>query len=143
MYFQNKEELFDYIIELKTEHINKLAKETILQVHGNLKEFFIKIFEVFIKNSQNKENMAIMKNILIFNRLRAKQLENPNYKLFQTVKDDIDTKLLKNNDLEFIFCFLSQNLFFALGEYSKTEDYEKVKNKYLKKLDIIFYGIYK
>lgn len=143
MYFTDKEELFEYLIDLKMQSLDSEAKKIIKSVNGNLREFFIKLFYKLTENFDDTMNIGILKNVFMFNRLREKNLENPNHKLFLAVKDYIDTTNLKDYDLEFVFTFISHNLFFAIDEYAKTNDFERIKNKYLWKLDIIFYGIFK
>ena len=143
MYFNDKEDLFEYLIDIKAKYIEDQAKAIIKEVNGNLQEFFINIFTKLTDDFYTQKNLSIFKNIFIFNRLCAKNLDNPSHKLYLAVKDYIDKSTLKDYDLEFIFSFISHNLFFALDEYSKTNDLEKVKDKYLLKLNIIFYGICK
>ena len=143
MYFKDKEDLFEYLIELNTKEINKIIKNLLIANNGDLYNTFKMLFEEITKKYYKEEAIGIFKNIFIFKSLRNKPVENPHHDLFLDIKDNINTNNLKNESLEFIFTMLMHSLFLSIEEFSLTKDYEKTKRKYFQKLDILCYGIYK
>ncbi len=143
MYFKDKEDLFEYLIELNTKEINKIIKNLLIANNGDLYHTFKMLFEEITKKYYKEEAIGIFKNIFIFKSLRNKPVENPHHDLFLDIKDNINTTNLKNVSLEFIFTMLMHSLFLSIEEFSLTKNYDKTKIKYFQKLDILCYGIYK
>ncbi len=142
MYFKDKEDLFEYLIELNTKEINSIIKNLLIKNQGDLYKTFKSLFEEITKKYYKEEAIGIFKNIFIFKSLRNKPLKNPHQDLFLDIKEYIDTTNLKQ-DVQFIFTMLMHNLFLSIEEFSLTKDYSATKRKYFQKLDILCYGIYK
>lgn len=143
MYFKNKEDLFDYLIDLNTKELNNIIKNLLDKYKGDLYSTFRELFSTITKKYYQEEQLGIFKNIFIFKSLRHQKIENEHHPLFLEVKDKINITKLKNINLEFIFTMLIHNLFLSIQEFSLTKDYEKTKSKYFQKLNILCYGIYK
>ena len=63
MYFKDKEELFEYLVDLKMESLDSEAKKIIKSVNGNLREFFIKLFFKLTENFNDTMNIGIWKKL--------------------------------------------------------------------------------
>ncbi len=144
MYFKDKDDLFEYILEEHSTRIKKIVKEILIKNKGDLRDTFICLYECMIKGITKKEIVGIYKNIITYISLHKKKDPSPpGYELFLYVKDDIDTSKLKSEDLVFIFDILLHSLLLSIDSLLHNNDPLENKKQFLQKIDIICYGIYK
>lgn len=143
MYFKDKDDLFLYLIEEYNKKINDLVKNIIIENNGDLRTSFIKVYDKLVSLIISNNYHGILKNMLIFYNLHINLRKNFGHLLFLYVKEDIRDDNIKNCDLEFVFSMFIHNLFLSITEYFKNFESNEIKIQYLKKLDIICYGIYK
>lgn len=143
-YFNDKDDLFLYLIELNHLKLNDIVKKQLIINSGDLHNSFINLYDEFITNVFNKSYEGFFKNIFIFFNTCFEKEENPRHILFEYVKNDICIDNIKSKDeIDLIFGVFMHNLFVAIVDTIKSNNIEKTKCQYLKKLDIICYGIYK
>lgn len=143
MYFKDKEDLFAYLIEMNQQKLNQLTKKIFHQNKGDLRNSFITLYDEILNHVCKGEYIGILKNIFVFFHLHKKNFSQPVHLLFETAKTEIDTTNIKKSDLEFIFNILTQTLFISIVDTIKNNNSFDLKVQYLKKIDIICYGIYK
>ncbi len=144
MYFKDKDDLFSYLIDINTKKTNKLIKNIFIRNKGDLRNSFVDIYTCLEENLYKKEMIGIFKNIFIFRRIRDKKIELADHELFLVIEDYIDKNNLKETDnIEFVFMLLIQNLLISVADLIKNNNSKEIKRHYLKKLDILCYGIYK
>lgn len=145
MYFKDKEDLFAYLIELNNKMLNETIKNTLVANKGDLQQTFMKLYDEIINKIYIKNYDGIFKNLFVFFHLKKEKNETPKHILFEYVKDSIDISTIKasNTDLEFIFNMFMHNLFLSIVETIKNNNSRDIKEQYLRKLDIICYGVYK
>lgn len=143
MYFENKDDLFSYLLEISTKKLNQQIKKIVIKNNGDLRKSFIELYFITSERIHNKNLTGIYKNLFIFFSLTKKHPPHPGHKLYEEIKDKINTKNIKEADLEFIFSMFMHTLLTTIEELTKNNDHEKVKKQYFQKIDIICYGIYK
>lgn len=145
MYFKDKEDLFEYLIELNNKILNETIRNTLVANKGDLQQTFIKLYDEIINKIYVKNYDGIFKNLFVFFHLKKEKNETPRRILFEYIKDSIDISTIKasNTDLEFIFNMFMHNLFLSIVETIKNNNSRDIKEQYLRKLDIICYGVYK
>lgn len=143
MYFKDKDDLFEYIIEMYGKKMEKAIVNAVKNNSGDLRRTFIDLYDVFLDKIIVKNIPILFKNIFMYVNINREMFDNPENNIFNKVKDDIDTSNIKYSDLEYVFSVLLYNLFFFIGGSIKHPDCNIKKDDYLKKLDIICYGIYK
>lgn len=145
MYFKDKQDLFEYLIKLNHKILNEAIKKTLIENDGNLKNTFVKLYDILIKKIHSKNYEGIFKNIFIFFNIKKDRMKHPGHILFEYIKDYINIENLKipTNELEFVFNMFMHTLFISITDTIKSNDSKDIKRQYLRKLDIICYGIYK
>lgn len=142
MYFDDKEDLFEFIIEINSKKFNKILLDILSNNKGDLKACFINLYDELTIRIR-KQELVFFKNVFFFFNLRREKFVYPVHILFDLVEDRIDISNIKKENLEFIFTLFMHNLFTSIAFALKKDDYEKARIDYLKHLDIICYGIYK
>ena len=79
----------------------------------------------------------------MFFDLNKNHYTNPVHTLYNEVKDIVDFSNIEYEDKEFLFAVFMQNLISNLAIALREENREKIREYYLKKIDILCYGIYK
>lgn len=145
MYFKDKQDLFEYLIKLNHKILNEAIKKTLIENDGNLKNTFVKLYDILIRKIHSKNYEGIFKNIFIFFNIKKDRMKHPGHILFEYIKDYINIENLKipTNELEFVFNMFMHTLFISITDTIKSNDSKDIKRQYLRKLDIICYGIYK
>lgn len=143
MYFKDKDDLFLYIIDEYKKKLNKIVKSMLIENQGDLRNTFIKLYDQVINLIFDNNYQSVLKNISIFYNIHSNLRKNFGHLLFLYIKEDINSSSIKSCDLEFIFSMFIHNLFLSITECFKNELNKEIKIQYLKKLDIICYGIYK
>lgn len=141
MYFKDKDDLFEYIIETN----KKMFIEEVLNVlkvnNGDLYSSFSDLYDSVVKYISKKNYKIMFKNAFIYFNMHKKTIEKPGNELFLIVKDYIDSSSLRRDEVEFIFGMLLHNLFLGIT-YGINNNCLTDKDIYLRKLHILCYGIY-
>lgn len=142
MYFESKEDLFEYLME---EHYNRFIinmNECFDKSDGDLRNTFISMYEKSINYIKRCKVDGFFKNVFMYMTINKAKFREPEIGLYDEFKDKIDSKNIKYNDLELVFYMLLQTLFTSVA-LSTKEDCKFKPDDYLKRLNIICYGIYK
>lgn len=143
MYFNDKEDLFGYMLELHRKKLNQLMKKTLKNCHGDLRSTFIELFDTATKKIIQHDYIRLMKNMVFFFNLFKEKFQLPGHALFEHVKEDINISYVKSEDLEFIFHMLLHNLLMSMAEVVQGNELSIIREQYIRKLNILCYGIYK
>ena len=143
MYFEGKEELFEYILDSYSSNLIEIVKKELINSNGDLRESFINLYDELLIRISKIKYKIFFRNVFLFINLKREKIENKGKILFEDVKSYISTYNIKNADLNFVFLVLMHNLFFCIADALCTGKKEETKNVYLKKLDMICYGFYK
>lgn len=142
MYFKNKDELFEYIINLEKKHLYDAIKNSFTVNNGDMYNSFKYLYEKIVDYILEKNYQTIFKNVFIYYDRYKNQFNKPGYLLYLEVASLINTDNLKDEELEFIFIMLLHHLFISIT-YAINNDCLLDKNQFIKKLNILSYGIYK
>lgn len=143
MYFEGKEELFEYILDSYSSNLIEIVKKELINSNGDLRESFINLYDELLIRISKIKYKIFFRNVFLFLNLKRGKIENKGKILFEDVKSYISTYNIKNADLNFVFLVLMHNLFFCIADALCTGKKEETKDVYLKKLDMICYGFYK
>lgn len=143
MYFEDKVDLFEYIIDSYTIRLKEIVNNSLKFTKGDLRETFSILYdETFIRIKKIKYNI-FFKNVFIFFNLNRDKFLSKGHNLFEEVKENINKDNIKSDDLEFIFTTLMHTLFIGISDALQNDEEDKEKQNYLRKLDMICYGFYK
>lgn len=142
MYFKNKDELFEYIINLEKKHLYDAIKNSFIVNNGDMYNSFKYLYEKIVDYILEKNYQTIFKNVFIYYDRYKNQFNKPGYLLYLEVASLINTDNLKDEELKFIFIMLLHHLFISIT-YAINNDCLLDKNQFIKKLNILCYGIYK
>lgn len=143
MYFEGKEELFEYILDSYSSNLIEIVKKELINSNGDFRESFINLYDELLIRISKIKYKIFFRNVFLFLNLKREKIENKGKILFEEVKSYISTYNIKNADLNFVFLVLMHNLFFCIADALCTGKKEETKDVYLKKLDMICYGFYK
>lgn len=143
MYFSDKEDLFGYMLELHRKKLDYLMKKTFKNCNGDLRSTFIDLFDITTRKIIQHDYIRLMKNMVFFFNLFKEKFRMPGHVLFEHVKGDINTDCVKSEDLEFIFHMLLHNLLMSMAEVVQGNELTGIREQYIRKLNILCYGIYK
>ena len=143
MYFRDKEDLFEYMLETHRKQLDYLVVTTLQKCHGDLRSAFIELFDITTKKIIQNDYIRLMKNMVFFFNLFKEKFRMPGHVLFEHVKASIDVTTVKSEDLEFIFHMLLHNLLMSLAEVVHGNELSIIREQYIRKLNILCYGIYK
>lgn len=141
MYFTDKEDLFKYLLSNHRNHMEETIVNNLEMSKGDLKEAFIKSYDDGIKYKAVDNFKPFLDKVFGDLNIKSKDFLICKESLSNKVKDKINTdKLKKDTDLESVLELLISNMLVSLG--LPTSDNHLLREQYLKKLDIICYGIY-
>lgn len=143
MYFEGKEELFEYILDSYSSNLIEIVKKELINSNGDFRESFINLYDELLIRISKIKYKIFFRNVFLFLNLKREKIENKGKILFEEVKSYISTYNIKDVDLNFVFLVLMHNLFFCIADALCTGKKEETKDVYLKKLDMICYGFYK
>lgn len=151
-YFENKEDLFQYIMSAKMGNMQNKLIEMIEHENGNIINIFINMYEYLIKIVKIKKNNKFFKQIfenvktsdnLMFIKKEEinKNLEQTLYNLYDRNKDILN---IKNEEefklvIEMLFAITRRRIVVSL----KYKDLEKARETYLKEIEFLKKGIIK
>lgn len=143
MYFNDKVDLFEYIVDSYTIRLKEIVNNSLKSTNGDLRNTFDILFdETFIRIKKIKYKI-FFENIFIFFNLNRDKFLFKGHDLFEEVKENINKDYIKTNDLEFIFTTLMHTLFIGISDALQNDDHDKEKQSFLRKLDMVCYGFYK
>ena len=143
MYFTDKEDLFMYIINSYNEKLSKIVRNNLSLYKGNLRLGFVSIYDDIMSVVGEFKYKGFFKNAFMFFDLNKNHYTNPVHTLYTEVKDIVDFSNIEYEDKEFLFAVFMQNLISNLAIALREENRGKNREYYLKKIDILCYGIYK
>ena len=143
MYFVDKEDLFEYLLDSYTLKLKKVVSNVLIKKNGDLRESFIVLYDETFSRIKKIKYKYFFKNVFIFLDLNRDRFFVKGHNLYEKIKKYINTDDIKSDDLEFIFITLMHNLIISIGDVLHTSEEKIEKEKYLRKLDMICYGFYK
>ncbi len=141
MYFDDKYDLFDYIILRYQDRLLHIIKKAFRKRDGNIREAFIDLYDELANKMKQVDLKIFLKNVCSYVCQKNIFLEDPGRCIFQEVESLIRKEGIITTDLEFIFGVFMHNLIFSCLDGVRKQE-EKGREIYLKKLDLICYGIY-
>lgn len=151
-YFEDKEDLFQYIMSAKMGNMQNKLIEMIEHENGNIINIFINMYEYLIKivkiKKDNKffkqifENVKTSDNLMFIKKEEInKNLEQTLYNLYDRNKDILN---IKNEEefklvIEMLFAITRRRIVVSL----KYKDLEKARETYLKEIEFLKKGIIK
>ena len=142
MYFKDKDELFEYLVEINKAKLHEETKKIFIKNNGDLYNSFMEIYDAMVDYVIKYNYQGMFKNIFIYFDAHKKHFHKPGYHLYESVRDLINTDNLKEEELEFIFIMLLHHLFMTIT-YCINNDCLTDKEQFERKLNILCYGIYK
>lgn len=152
-YFDDKVDLIEIITKTMFEESNNKAKEILKLSCGDLFVMYIKMFDYFGDYSSQKQTMKIMRNIVdsfkanddlvseyLKNRFNMALTNNEIY----TMVDRQNLKFQDNESVKCLIEILTQVLKNAIFDvFVAGSDHEEVRERLIKKIDIIKQGAVK
>ena len=143
MYFNSKEDLFEYLLESYTIKLKDIVSDVLLKNNGDLRNSYMFLYDETISRVKKIEYKTFFRNVFIYLNLNRDKFLYKGHLLFEEIEKNINRDNIKSEDLEFIFMMLMQNLFISVSDSLHTGDEKLEKERYLRKLDMICYGFYK
>ena len=142
-YFTDKNDLFGYLLLLKKQEFFSLTKDVFDSCKGDIRDAFLKLYDVFTDKIQKNDLSLFLKNIFLYFTICREKFIRPGHAFFLYVKPSIASGQLKDDDLEFVFHLFMHNLLIGITEAVKHQYEKAVREQYRHKVDILCYGIYK
>lgn len=142
-YFIDKNDLFGYLLELQKQKVFSLTKEVFLSCDGDIRESFLKLYDIFTEKIKTNDMALFLKNIFLYFNICKEKFTRPGHAFYLYVKPVIQSSQLKNGDLEFVFHLFMHNLLIGITEAVKHQYDDTIRSQYRQKVDILCYGIYK
>ncbi len=142
MYFKDKDDLFEYLVQINKDKLHEVFKRVFLENEGDLYNSFLEIYDLIVEYVVKNNYSGMFKNIFIYFDTHKKHFHKPGFPLFLSVKDLIKTDKLRDDELEFVFIMLLHYMFMSIT-YCINNDCLDDKEHFRKKLHILCYGIYK
>lgn len=137
LYFNNKEDLYFYMIELLKEKMKKTIKKISKENNKDVKKIFISIFDHVIKNRNLINNIFINFNTNHVEKIMPPEIINKEIlNLFDFSKYNVN-----EDDLFIVIHILNTMLVQSIGIALKNNDINKIRNMYIKEIDLILKGI--
>lgn len=142
MYFSDKDDLFEYLVQINKIKLHDSTKEILIKNNGDLYNSFSELYDTLVEYIVKNNYQGMFRNVFIYFDSHKEHFQKPGYPLFISVKDFINTDNLKEDELEFIFIMLLHHIFMSIT-FCINNDCLDDKEHFLKKLHILCYGIYK
>ena len=137
LYFTNKEDLYFYMIGLLKEKIKKKIKKISKENNKDVKKIFISIFDYEIKNKNLINNIFINFNTNHVEKIMPPEIINKEIlNLFDFSKYNVN-----DDDIFVVIHILNTMLVQSIGIALKNNDINKIRNMYIKEIDLILKGI--
>lgn len=141
MYFDDKYDLFNYLILQYQDRLLSIVKHAIVKNNGNIRNTFIDLYDELFQKMLQVNLKVFLKNIYGYMCQKNLFLEDPGKSIFKKVENLIEKEGIVATDLEFIFGVLMHNLISSCLDGIRKQE-GRGREIYLKKLDLICYGIY-
>lgn len=141
MYFSDKDDLFEYLLLNHRQKLGDVIKRNFCINCGDFRQSFIGIFDSVVDWFINYEDLDFFKNTYIYMNSRTEKYIRP-HNLFMEIRQYIDTDKLKDLDLKLLFDMFMQNLISSIVKVI-IDDGKFNRDEYIKRIDLICYGIYK
>ena len=137
LYFTNKEDLYFYMIGLLKEKMKKTLKKISKEKNKDVKKIFISIFDYEIKNKNLINNIFINFNTNHVEKIMPPEIINKEIlNLFDFSKYNVN-----DDDIFIVIHILNTMLVQSIGIALKNNDINKIRNMYIKEIDLILKGI--
>ena len=137
LYFTNKEDLYFYMIGLLKEKMKKTIKKISKENNKDVKKIFISIFDYEIKNKNLINNIFINFNTNHVEKIMHPEIINKEIlNLFDFSKYNVN-----DDDIFVVIHILNTMLVQSIGIALKNNDINKIRNMYIKEIDLILKGI--
>ena len=137
LYFTNKEDLYFYMIGLLKEKMKKTLKKISKENNKDVKKIFISIFDYEIKNKNLINNIFINFNTNHVEKIMPPEIINKEIlNLFDFSKYNVNA-----DDIFVVIHILNTMLVQSIGIALKNNDINKIRNMYIKEIDLILKGI--
>lgn len=143
-YFENKQDLFEFLIRSVNDNLKKIVKEK-LKERGDIFETFIYFYDRIIEISKSKEDNKFYKTVLI--NLRANDgilfgLNNSESEINKYVLENTDTsKFLNKDDLPIVIDMLNAITRWAIIKSVILKNKSDLRQNYLRQIEYLKYGI--
>lgn len=151
-YFEDKEDLFEYMMTLKVGNMHQNLMKIVHKENGNIINIFINMYDHLIQvgriRKNNKffrqifENIKTSDNLMFIKKNEMnKNLEQTLYSLYNknkeilNIKDEAEFKLI----IEMLFAITRRRIVVAF----KSKDFDEARNEYLKEIEFLKDGILK
>ena len=141
MYFNDKEDLFQYLMEEHYNRFKSALNNCFKENDGDIRNTFIGMYDKVVKYIKESKVDGFFKNVFMYMNINKDKFKEPEISLFCEFKDKININNIKYGNLELVFYMLLQNLFTCASISTKNKNFNK--KYYLDRLDIMCYGIYK
>lgn len=151
-YFEDKQDLFDYLMTLKIGNMQKNLLDMIERENGNIINIFINVYDHLIQvgklRKNNKffrqifENVKTSDNLMFIKKdVTKNKIEEILYELYSKNKDILN---IKNEEefklvIEMLFAITRRRIVASL----KYKDLNEARNDYLKEIEFLKRGILK
>lgn len=151
MYFENKDDLFKYILNFHKQKFNELIKINLKKNNGDIKRAFGDMFDDII-NYISKNNVDFFKNVFLnMNYMNQNYIvprkEDYSKKNINEFSEYVNQDILNINEkvtLSDIFeILLGITITAIIHSIIGKVPIEIIKDKYMKKLELVCYGIYR
>ena len=151
MYFENKDDLFKYILNFHKQKFNELIKINLKKNNGDIKRAFGDMFDDII-NYISKNNVDFFKNVFLnMNYMNQNYIvprkEDYSKKNINEFSEYVNQDILNINEkvtLSDIFeILLGITIPAIIHSFIGKVPIEIIKDKYMKKLELVCYGIYR
>lgn len=143
-YFENKQDLFNYILKSMRENINKELKNK-LDEKGDIFDTFIYFYDKIIKLSKSTQNRKFYKTIFLNIKANDSIVFNSNIKnneIKEYMLTHTNTSQFQNsNDLINIIEMLNAITRWAIVKRINSDNDENLKNEYLRQIEYLKYGV--
>lgn len=148
-YFESKEDLLYCIMQEHTDEIYKRTEKTLIDTNGDIFAVFIQMYDDFVYECFDKEDIKLMKNIFDNIRTSDDTIFIKNMKLIKSKNiedyyDLVNKEMLKIDnmkDFEIIVKMLIVITRKALASHFKYESKEQSRECYLKQIEFLKYGM--
>lgn len=140
MYFDSKYDLFDYVLSGYRDIFVKLVSDTLIENEGDLRNCFSTLYDKLFIRMKKIDLHILFKNVFKYINSEQDFFQRNDHFLFNDISSLINKKDIATKDLEFIFSLLMHNL--VASCFHDLGDKKNSKDNYLRKLDILCYGIY-
>lgn len=142
MYFDDKYDLFYYIILRYQDRLVHIIKNALIKNDGNIRDSFIDLYDELFHKMMQVDLEIFLKNVYSYMCQKNIFLEDPGKCIFKEIENLIQKEGIITTDLEFIFGVFMHNLISSCLDGIRKQE-GMGREIYLKKLDLICYGIYK